>query len=270
MRAGLPALAAAVSLAGCQAHQGEQPTQLPVEAREQAEAASDAPGLDPCGSPDERLDGLSWVPSEARLTALIELNDDELEVALQALRELARRDDHGLPMDVAFGLAHWDFQVPLLRTTLRRAGFEPAELAVLRFDDIGTVWVFGSSCDLDVAIERVESAWNIEVRRTSTGAMGRPRDEHPFAFDVVFLPGDRIAMAPADRGVALTRLLAGGSPPPGDAPRPGTVVETLEPAPIRAFVHGPAVASTPDATVARRLRGTGEGIEIDGSLAPSP
>jgi hypothetical protein len=269
MRAGLRAKVAAVSIAGCQAHPGEQPTQVPVEAREPSAAPSDAPGLQPCGSSDERLDGLAWVPSEARLIALIELNDEELEVALQALRELARHDGHGLPMDVAFGLAHWDFQVPLLRTTLRRAGFEPAELAVLRFDDIGTVWVFGSSCDLDVAIERVESAWNIEVRRTSTGAIGRPRDEHPFAFDVVFLPGDRVAMVPADRGVALTRLVAGGSPP-GDASRPGTVVETLEPAPIRAFVHGPAVASTPDATVARRLRGTGEGIEIDGSLAPSP
>jgi hypothetical protein len=220
-----------------------------------------------CGPTAERLGGLAWVPADARLTALVELVDADLDAALRTLSDLVRGAEHGLPADIAFGLAHWDFQVPLLRSTLERAGFEPAEIAALWLDDIGTVWVFGSTCDLDLAIERVRTVWNVEVRRTATGALGTPNGQDAFAFDVVFLPGDRIAMAPADRGAACSRVLT-VAPTPSDAPRPGVVVEGLEHAPVRAYVQGRAL-SAGDGMVAHRLRITGGRVEIDDKV-PSP
>jgi hypothetical protein len=269
MRPGLWATVTALSIAGCHPNHRPPPTEAPAAPPAPGEGASQPDVIRPCGPTGERLHGLSWVPTEARLAALVELQAEELDASLHALAQLARGEAHGLPTDVAFGLAQWDFQIPLLRTTLHEAGFDPAEIAVVRLEDVGTAWVFGSTCDLDLAIERVQKAWGVEVRRTANGAIGTPRDDHAFAFDVVFLPGDRVAMAPAGRGPALTRALATpGSPT--DAPRPGQVVEAIEPAPIRAFVRGPALARSDTSTVEHRLRGTDRGIEIDGSLEPLP
>lgn len=266
------AVAMASCLSGCPPHPGGEATS-PVDptADPAAEPAEDSPG-ERCGPPGERLGGLAWVPADARLTALIRLDADDLGGTLDALGDLARSDAHGLPMDVAFGLAHWDFQVPLLGSTLRQAGFEPAELAVVRIDDIGTSWVFGSTCDLDIAAARVESAWGVHVRRTATGAIGTPADDPSFAFDVVFLPGDRVVLSPAGAGAALARAVV-ATPPSSERPRPGTIVEALEPATVRAFVFGPALAAAAapnEPEIAKRLRASAEGVEIDGRLAPSP
>jgi hypothetical protein len=248
-----------------------RPDPASVENPEPAERQPEPTPIAPerCGPAGERLHGLDWIPTDAGLVALVDLDAPDLEESLANIAALAREEAHGLPMDVAFGLAHWDFQVPLVATTLRRAGFEPAELAVVRLGDVGTSWVFASSCDFETATQRARSSWGVRVRRTASGAIGSPEGEQAFPFDVVFLPGDRVALTPAQRGADFMRMLA--MPSTSEGLRPGTLLETLEPAPIRAIVRGPALTApgTTEPPITQRLRASGSGVEIDGRLAPT-
>ena len=259
-------LSASLGATACTPQQTRAPTA--PESSPTNEETHDEPVLEACGPTGEQLHGLDWVPADASLTAVVDLTAADLEAALVHLAEAARADDHDLPMDVAFGFAHWDFQVPLIRATLLQAGFEPAELLALRVGDVGTSWVFGSTCDIDLALERLRSIWGLEVRRTATGALASPGTE-PFAFDVVFLPGDRVALTPAGRGSDFTRAVM--VPTTSEGPRPSNLLEALDPAPIRAIVQGPALAypGRDEPPMTRSLRASGESLEIDGRLAPT-
>lgn len=281
MRRRLATAVVGLGILGCHpvAADSEAPDRDPVgptgdEGADRPEVRAQDGSSGPCGPTGEELHGLSWVPRAAELTALVELNDAGLEEALAALAGHARRDAPTWPVDVAFELAQWDFEVPLVRATLRRAGFEPAELAAVRLDAVGTAWVFGSTCDLEDAIGRVSSIWGVHVRRTANGAIGTPASDgaRTFPFDVVFLPGDRIALVAAGHGADSVRALQGRAATGTETPRPGPMVEALPEAPIRAFVRGIGFggAGSGEAEGGQRFRVTREGVEIGGSLAPSP
>jgi hypothetical protein len=224
--------------------------------------------------------------------ASVQVDAPELSRALWALAEHARTPGHGLPIPLAFSLGEWSWQVPVLAATLRQAGFRPAELVFVSDDAADHAWLWRSTCDLDEAIERIEATWAMDARRTVEGMVATPRapatgsDTPAFPYDVLLLPGERMALVPAGRAsVVLDRL---GRPGPslglGSAPAAtaGRRLDELDPAPVRLVVLGRALLD-PAATVAdheaQTLRATGDGVDRaeapseragDASLPPPP
>lgn len=239
----------------------------------------------PCGPVGERFDDHAWAPASATTIAAIAIDAPELPAALRALAEHVRASGHGLPIPLAFSLGQWSWQVPVLVATLREAGFAPAELVFVSDDANDSAWVWHSTCDLDEAVARIEAAWSVDARRTVEGVVATPRppaaDGTPaFPYDVLLLPGQRMAVAPAGRGGAVLERLGRPPSPAGLAGTPTTAgrrLDALAPAPVRLVVLGRALLDPGAAAVdhaAQALRITGEGVEQppsrdgDGSLPP--
>lgn len=237
--------------------------------REPEPAAADPA---PCGPAGERFEDHAWVPAGAGAVASIEVDAPELPGALQALAEHVRAPGHGLPIPLAFSLGQWSWQVPMLVTTLRHAGFRPAELVLVR-DELDAAWVWRSTCDLDDAVARIEAAWSVEARRTVEGIIATPRpaagDGPPaFPYDVLLLPGERMAVVPAGRGSAVLDRFGRPAPAVGlagaTAATAGRRLDALAPAPVRLVVLGRGLLD-PAATTAEHealtLRATAAGVD---------
>ena len=82
-----------------------------------------------CGAGGEHFAEYGFVPPGVRAAARLRLDTPEFDASLQALAETARGDGHGLPIDLAFAFGQWSWQVPLVVSTLGRAGHRPSELS---------------------------------------------------------------------------------------------------------------------------------------------
>lgn len=228
----------------------------------------------PCGAVGERFEQHAWAPSSATTVASVVLDAPDLPPALHALAEHVGAPGHGLPIPLAFSLGQWPWQVPMLVATLRQAGFRPAELVFVSDDAADHAWLWRSTCDLEEVIERIETAWAMDARRTVEGVVATPRppavgsDAPPFPYDVLVLPGERMALVPAGRASAVLDRFGRPSPATGLGGAPvataGHRLDELVPAPVRLVVLGRALLD-PAATVAdheaRALRVTGDGVE---------
>jgi len=246
----------------------------------------------PCGAVGERFEGHTWAPSSATTVASVEVDAPALPSALAALAEHARTSGHGLPIPLAFSLGEWSWQVPVLLATLRQAGFRPAELVFVSDDASDHAWLWRSTCDLDEAIERIETAWAVDARRTVEGVVATPRAPAPgsetpaFPYDVLLLPGERMALVPAGRASVVLERLGRPGPSVGLGGTPaataGHRLDELDPAPVRLVVLGRALLD-PAASVAdheaQALRVTEDGVHRAGgpperaggaSLRPPP
>lgn len=240
-----------------------------------------APPADPapCGAVGERFSDHAWAPSAATTVASVMLDAPALPQALHALAEHVRAPGHGLPIPLSFSLGGWSWQVPVLVATLRRAGFQPAELVYVSDDAADHAWLWRSTCDLDEAVERIETAWAVRARRTVEGMVATPRapaagsDAPAFPYDVLLLPGERMALVPAGRASAALESFGRPGPSMGLGVAPaataGRRLDELDAAPVRLVVLGRALLD-PAAPAAdhepRALRVTGGGVEP----APGP
>lgn len=237
----------------------------------------------PCGPVGERFEQHAWAPGSLTTVASVQLDAPALASALRALAEHVRTPGHGLPIPLSFSLGEWSWQVPVLVATLRQAGFRPAELVFVSDDASEHAWLWRSTCDLDEAIERIETAWAVDARRTVEGMIATPRapaagsDAPSFPYDVLLLPGERMALVPAGRASAVLERFARPGPAVGlgglPAASAGRRLDELLPAPVRLVVLGRALLD-PAATVAdheaQALRVTGEGIETTAAPDRSP
>ncbi|MCA9711375.1 MAG: hypothetical protein KDK70_36385, partial [Myxococcales bacterium] len=237
-----------------------------------------SPALPPCGPAGAAFDDHAWVPADTPAVASIRLDDPTLASALDALGEHTRAPGHGLPIPLALSLGQWSWQVPLLVSTLRAAGFAPAELTFVASADGAHAWIWRNTCDLDPTLAHVEEAWSVELRRTVDAVVGTPApaaDAPAFPHDVLILPGDRMALVPAGRGSSVLARLSRPAPAPrlgaGATQTAGQRLDALEPAPVRLVVQGLALVDPAAATApadAQALRITAEGI--DGASVGDP
>lgn len=268
---GLVALAIA-----CHPSAGPTPPKGDSEAAPATDPAHDPAPTEPapCGAVGERFEDHAWAPSSATTVASVQVDAPDLSPALHVLAEHVRAPGHGLPIPLSFSLGEWSWQVPVLVSALRQAGFRPAELVFVSDDAGDHAWLWRSTCDLEEAIERIETAWAVEARRTVEGVVATPRapaagSEAPaFPYDVLVLPGERMALVPAGRASAVLDRFGRPGPAMGlgglPAASAGRRLDELLPAPVRLVVLGRALLD-PAATVAdheaQALRVTGEGVE---------
>jgi len=229
-----------------------------------------------CGHPELTLGSHGFIPHDARLAASVRLDDEELDEALAHLAAL--ESPHPLPIVVATTLSHLQTQVHLLRPVLRSAGFDPAELLLVTTKNGDQAWLWRSTCDLVVARANVETAWNVRMRETTGGPVGSPVSQTPgaFAYDVLFLPGELVALVPAGNASPFRLWLDGvtTSPPPGDENlAPGARLEQMQPAAVGVVMTGTGLLPSdagPRAGPTRQLRATARGLEIGGTTWRPP
>lgn len=188
-----------------------------------------------CGPTGLRFEHLLWVPANAIAIAKIELDDSRLDAALQDISTTSL----DAPIDIAFAVKQWTWQIPFLSRLLLEAGFKPAELVYVR-TRLGSIWIFRSQCDLLEAQQRVRDIWDLSSRHLIEGVVATPRDpDHPtFPFDVVFLPGERVAITSMGRS---TDALQWSDTPKDPAPSGETAVDRMSKldahAPIRLVIR---------------------------------
>lgn len=213
--AGAAVLAIVLGASGCPSPAKPSTAPSPAHDATPTDGSEDAAS---CGPEGERLDDYGWLPSSVQTVASIDLSSDEIDAALQRVSEHARGSGHGMPIDLAFALGQWSWQVTLVASTLASAGFRPGELVYVRMADATPVWLWASTCDLEQARTAVTRAWPVRLRSSVSAVIGTPvpganptdSDEpgnNTFAFDVVFLEGDRAALVPAGRGGSFVQSL---------------------------------------------------------------
>jgi hypothetical protein len=193
-----------------------------------------------CGEGGERFADHGFVPPGVRAAARVNVDDPELAASLTALSAAARGDGHGLPIDLAFAFGEWSWQVPLVLSTLKRAGHRPGELVYLHMRSGVSAWAWPSSCDLDLQTEVARRGWSLTVKPAAYGAVARaPADGDAFAYDVLYYREAFVAFAPAGQASALAQGLA-AVPVASEGAAPGEVLGSVE-APIHLVLRGRAL-----------------------------
>ncbi|MCA9720078.1 MAG: hypothetical protein KC468_35770 [Myxococcales bacterium] len=259
MRAGLRAAIIAVALTLTTCVQQDRPRH---DARADADAKVTAARPDAVVAPEpvpelaqdllcpraegSRVGELDWIPADARVVALIELADPELDAALEQLSAaLPELDD--VPIVSGMALSQLPLQLAVLRPALAQGGFAPASVLLLHTRASEPVWVLRAPCDLDEMRGAIERRWPVKTRAVIGGVVAErdpARGDQALLGDVVFASGDRVAITPPGAGARLLRWLEGQVQPDAGAlvgapdPRAAPEVESLEPAAIRVLLHG--------------------------------
>ncbi len=235
------------------------PTAAPSS--EPAPAPSPAPPLPACPKV-AAFETLSWVPPAAEAVTLIDLEDASLPEALAILSAGARTPERQLPIRVAFALGQWTWQVPLLRSTLTRAGFKPPQLVHVALPDGTSAWAWPPSCDLETLTARLAQGWGLSLRPTPYGAVAvaglSESGEPTFPYDFLAYGAAAYLLVPAGRAHAVAQRLAERSSNPARSSL-GDAADALEAAPIRLVVRAGSLltpgasASAPNSLAAHRI-----------------
>ncbi|MCR9164206.1 MAG: hypothetical protein ACE37F_17735 [Nannocystaceae bacterium] len=231
------------ALSGC-------PTQRPAPQAPEPDPQPPATAVLACPA-DAPFTTLGWTPPSAESVAVVDLRADALDETLRRLSEGAKSPDRQLPIRLAFSLGQWTWQVPLLRTTLASAGFDPAQLVHVSLPDGASAWAWPQSCDLPTLADNLATAWGMRVRSTPYGAVGlvpsdASGDEVAFAYDFIAYGASAYLLVPAGRAQAVASRLAERGSDLG-APSLGQIASELDEAPVRLVVRTGALL-TPGAT----------------------
>ncbi len=232
-------LCAALAM-GCRASAGPSaPADHPTRAESTPEPAAPVACVG-----DDGFATLSWVPPAAQAVTLIDLRSPELPEALVRLEQGARDPQRKLPIRVAFALAQWTWQVPLLRSTLERAGFDPAQLVHVALDDGTSIWAWPPACDFESMQRNLAQGWGTALRTSPYGAVAsagvEPSGAQTFPYDFIAYGASTLALTPAGRAGAVAQRLA-ERPRDPSSPRMADLVSSVEPAPLRIAVRTDAL-----------------------------
>lgn len=211
-----------------------------------------------------------WLPGDLRMAAVIELEDPGLPAAISQLQ--AGVQGRGLPVVASLGLGQLGLQLGLLRPQLITAGLRPRQVLLLHDRAGAVLWVLRARCDVAALQATLAETWSLRFRKLSEGSLGEAVGGR-FAFDVVFLSADRIALAPPGTGAQQRRWLELGPTTPAlggpGATPPGAVLDDLAVAPIRGVLSGRSLGEVAGTQpLVRTLRASATGLEVDGVLGP--
>ncbi|NVB41298.1 hypothetical protein G6O69_25890 [Pseudenhygromyxa sp. WMMC2535] len=252
-------------------------------AEEGADAADEAEVRAGCGSEGLRFEDLAWVPVDARLVTLVELEGGlaeggALDRALARLAELADDDAAALPVLASMDYANLELQLGAMATTLAVLGHSPAQLVEIQGPSGAPIWAWPSDCAIDRLAARLLSRWQLSLRLDleHPGVRVGAGDPAGFPFDVIAIGERRVLLVGLGQGDAVVRWLDRAEGDPDAAP--GATLLELEHAPIRSLLQGewllagaaPASTSMGEGAAhhVRTIRIASEGVEIDGAPWP--
>jgi hypothetical protein len=253
----------AATLLGCPRAPADPVTSTPGLDVARSNDAVPEPAVGPaqCGSPDARFSDYAWVPDDSRLTAAVAREDPELPAALDLLASLRASEAVALPIHADLAFANLRLQLLGLERVLASLGLAPAELVELHGPAGDVVWVWPSDCPsaelASAALARFGVQLRLDFERPGIRSGAGSTD---FPFDLIQVHERHVALAPLGRGPVVAAWL---SKIREDPEGPGPILATLEPAPIRAVLRGPALlgdapASTRDSSpLSIRVTATG-------------
>lgn len=216
-----------------------------------------------CDRAPASFDPAASLPHDATMAAVLSLDDDTLPAALERLATHAKGGSSRLPVAVAFALAQWSWQVPLVRAHLEDLGFGGAELHAFVLGGV-PAWALPRGCTLEESLERLQRDDRFTVKDTGGEVIATAVDPGRSAYDVLSR-GDVVVLCP--HGKVRTLLAAWRPPAPGDTLEtvpPVVAVHALAPAPARVVVRmtallEPGAPETHAGAVA--LRATADAID---------
>jgi hypothetical protein len=248
----------ALALLGCP--RGE-PTVAPEPS---AETSEPQPSQHPpapaglCGTPAQRFADYEWIPDDSRLTTSIARGDPELPDALHVLASMADDERNQLPIRAAMDYRNLSLQLAGLERVFATVELDPGELVELHSPDGDVVWSWPSDCPTATLATRALDRFAVLVRvdfgnpgvRLGEGSLER------FPFDLVLVRERFVALAPLGRGARVGAWLT-ASAIRSDEDGPGVALASIEAAPIRSVLSGPALLSgsgVPAPTIVGRHR----------------
>jgi hypothetical protein len=225
-----------------------------------------------CGSEGQRFPDYEWIPTDSRLTTSIIRDDPELPDALRMLASMGADEHTGLPIHAAMEFRNLGFQLAALERVFATVEIDPGELVELHSPDGDVVWLWPSDCPTATLATRVLDRFAVLMRVDFDNPGVRLGDgsRERFPFDLVLMRERVVALAPLGRGARVSSWLTALS---DDDDGPGVALASIELAPIRAVLSGPALLSGSDAPPSvdrhRKLRATASAWH-DGASEPQP
>jgi hypothetical protein len=226
-----------------------------------------------CGSKAMRFADYEWIPTDSRLTNAILRDDPELPDALRMLASMAADEHTQLPIHAAMDYRNLGLQLAGLERVLASVELDPGELVELHSPDGDVVWLWPSDCPTATLATRVLDRFEVLMRvdfdnpgvRLGDGSLER------FPFDLVLMRERVVVLAPLGRGARVSTWLSEPFSRPGDDDGPGIALASIELAPIRSVLSGPALLSgsnaPPSADRHRKIRVTASAWH-DGTTEP--
>ena len=231
----------ALALLGCP--RGETETRAPEPSAE-AEPESDR-GPDPaaeavCGTAGQRFADYDWIPDDSRLTTSILRGDPELQAALQVLAEMTTTEDARLPIYAALDYRNLGLQLAALERVLAALELDPGELVELQSPAGDVVWLWPTDCPRAALATRVLDRLGVLLRADfkHPGVRHGGGAREGFPFDLVLVYDEIVALAPLGRGAKVGAWLTAAR---RDPEGPGAALTSIDPAPIRSVLSGPAL-----------------------------
>ncbi|MBK8266177.1 MAG: hypothetical protein IPK80_33220 [Nannocystis sp.] len=179
------------------------------------------------------------IPDNARLAVIVDLRDEELPAALERVEAWGQAPGGEVPVVAGLALSQIGFQLRLVRDLLAAIGIAPRSLLIVQAPGGELVWSFHWVCDLDGLRALLGDRWGLRSRSSVLGMIAEAAAPGSFAYDVVVLPSDQIALTPTGTGARLLRWLAGAEPSIDGrraAGRFGEVLAEIPAAPVRAVL----------------------------------
>jgi hypothetical protein len=252
-----------------------------------------------CGDAGLRFDSHEFVPPDARLLVAVVLEppEDTASATAMVVRAASDVDESGAlaawPIVSRFALQGLGIEIPSLTGALAELGLRPASISAAHGSDGLTAWLVPSTCSVDQLTSAAMAQWKMTFRVAIGARIGHSSDAF-FPFDLVALSGDRLALAPRGRGGEVFEWLSARTGPDDDDPKTAAaLIDTLDPAPIRAATIGAGLvapepptsagkapmaesadggrgspAETTAAGSGRWLRATGAELTVDGDTLP--
>jgi hypothetical protein len=228
-----------------------------------------------CGSAAQRFTDYDWIPDDSRLTTAILRDDPELPAALSTVARMAESDAVQLPIRAALDFRNLGWQLRGLEGVMTTVELDPGELVALHGPTGDVVWLWPTDCPTVTLATRMLDRFSVLVRidfEHPGVRLGVGSDSFPF--DLVLLHERLVALAPRGRGAHVSAWL---SKPRIDASGPGVALASIELAPIRSVLNGPALLGDPDGDAPpgsdrhRKLRATADAwYDGDRETTPEP
>jgi hypothetical protein len=223
----------------------------PPEAQGKAALAA-AP--DPKCEDSPHFEDLEWLP-ESRFALLVAVQDGALSSTLSSFAEGGLDASPPLPVFARFELRNLALELRALALVYESLGVQPQQLLKVHGPKQESLWFLPAPCDHSALEARAAARWKVGFRGDGAARIGIAPQDAALPFDLIFLPGARMALVPRGSAGRVQSWLGGSTRTPealtGDgsveAAKPGDELTQIDAAPLRLRLSGRALGASGEA-----------------------